>query len=377
MPAPMEITDRTKSTEAVMQDYEQRFRKIAAHITLGMFQMTPLPGSHVISANPMLARMLGYDCPDDMIGKLMTDLLILPSDIEEIVTGIRKNGSFYGREVRLKRKDGSECWTSLQAWKLGTPDTPIAMVEGFVEDITEHKVFEQEIQYYESELSRYALAIAQANRKLNLLSSITRHDILNQLTGLMLAIDLMQSESLDKITNEYLPIERDTVRKIEDLIRFTKDYEEIGVSSPIWYDVRKGIESAAGNLSLAPGMLEIDPSASLSIYADPLIEKVFYNLMENALRHGNGLTRITFSSHASNGQIVLVCEDNGPGVPSRYKEDIFTRKHFTHTGLGLFLSREILGITGLTITETGEPGKGARFEICVPKGSIQSKPAAM
>jgi K+-sensing histidine kinase KdpD len=44
-----------------------------------------------------------------------------------------------------------------------------------------------------------------------------------------------------------------------------------------------------------------------------------------------------------------------------------------HTGFGLYLMREILDITGITITETGEPGKGARFEMVVPKGDVAVK----
>ena len=52
----------------------------------------------------------------------------------------------------------------------------------------------------------------------------------------------------------------------------------------------------------------------------------------------------------------------------REKEKIFDRGFGKNTGLGLTLSREILGITGITIKETGEHGIGARFEITVPKG---------
>jgi len=55
-------------------------------------------------------------------------------------------------------------------------------------------------------------------------------------------------------------------------------------------------------------------------------------------------------------------------VPSDVKEKIFNRQYYQHTGLGLFLSREILSITGMSITETGVPGEGARFEISVPDG---------
>ncbi len=124
---------------------------------------------------------------------------------------------------------------------------------------------------------------------------------------------------------------------------------------------------AITNLTLPKDALMITIE-NLSIYADPLLEKVFYNLIENALRHGNGVSRITFSSLIQGDNITIVCQDNGKGIPEPYKEAIFNRQHFENTGFGLFLSREILGITGLSIHETGEPGKGGRFEITVPQG---------
>jgi signal transduction histidine kinase len=83
------------------------------------------------------------------------------------------------------------------------------------------------------------------------------------------------------------------------------------------------------------------------------------------------VTSIEFSHNALNEGIVVIYEDNGGGVPAEYKEAIFDRKFFKHTGFGLFLSRTILGITGMKIRETGEPGKGARFEIIVPEGAFR------
>jgi signal transduction histidine kinase len=62
------------------------------------------------------------------------------------------------------------------------------------------------------------------------------------------------------------------------------------------------------------------------------------------------------------------CENDGNGIPNAEKELIFRRGYGKNTGLGLFLVREILGITGMTIRETGDPGKGALFEITVPEG---------
>ena len=93
--------------------------------------------------------------------------------------------------------------------------------------------------------------------------------------------------------------------------------------------------------------------------------------MENAIRHGGKLTRIGFSVEEDPNGVAIICVDNGTGVPAREKEHIFERTFFKHTGFGLFLSREILSITGIGIRETGVPGEGARFEILVPRGMFR------
>jgi signal transduction histidine kinase len=114
-----------------------------------------------------------------------------------------------------------------------------------------------------------------------------------------------------------------------------------------------------------------DLPAGMEVFADPLIVKVFYNLMDNAIRYGRKITTIRLSVQESGDDHLIVCEDDGDGVPQEEKERIFERDFGKNTGLGLFLSREILGITNITIRENGEPGKGARFEIKVPKGAYR------
>ncbi|MCX6690636.1 MAG: HAMP domain-containing sensor histidine kinase, partial [Methanoregula sp.] len=114
----------------------------------------------------------------------------------------------------------------------------------------------------------------------------------------------------------------------------------------------------------------------LDVYADPLLGRVFYNMIDNALRYGGEqMTTIRISSQESDCGLVIVCEDDGVGIPAGKKEAIFNRGYFKHTGFGMFLSREILAITGITIAENGIPGKGARFEITVPKGMWRMKGA--
>ena len=111
-----------------------------------------------------------------------------------------------------------------------------------------------------------------------------------------------------------------------------------------------------------------------SIYADPLIGKVYYNLIENSLRHGEHVTKIAFTMTETENGLMMTYTDNGVGIQLLEKEKIFLRGYGRNTGLGLFLIREILATTGINITETGTPGAGAQFEILVPKGEYRFSP---
>jgi len=83
------------------------------------------------------------------------------------------------------------------------------------------------------------------------------------------------------------------------------------------------------------------------------------------------VTCIQFGYEETPSGLTVTCEDDGVGIPAPDKERIFGKGVGRHSGLGLFLVREILGITGLSILETGESGRGARFEIHIPQGNYR------
>ena len=214
-------------------------------------------------------------------------------------------------------------------------------------------------------------ALHEANKKLSLLSSITRHDINNQLMTLNGFVELLHEEIPDPSLEYYFSRITKASSQITAMIGFTREYEQIGVRAPVWQDILTIVISA--EKGIIPGQVKFknDLPANTEICADPLIVKVFFNLIENAIRHGGPITSIRFSFEARNGDWIIVCEDDGDGVPSDKKERIFDRGYGKNTGFGLPISREILNITGITIKETGVPGKGARFEIVVPAGKFR------
>jgi signal transduction histidine kinase len=222
-------------------------------------------------------------------------------------------------------------------------------------DITDHQ---------ESEI-----ALVLANKKLNILGSATRHDVLNSLTGLFGYLELAESKTSDEMLLRYIRKARIASEVIKKQMEFTKLYQEIGSKRPDWIDVEKTIRMTKGELpnTDAEVSIEID---DLKIYADPMVEKAFYNLLENSLRHGERVRKVAVSNEPVEKNMKLIFEDDGKGINNEEKEMIFKRGYGKNTGYGLYMAREVLGITGLTIIENGVPGKGARFEIMIPAGKF-------
>jgi signal transduction histidine kinase len=111
---------------------------------------------------------------------------------------------------------------------------------------------------------------------------------------------------------------------------------------------------------------------NIEVLADRLLEKVFYYMIDNALNHGGeNLSRIRFYNRTQGDELIIVCDDDGVGIPADKKAFLFPEGYGKHFGYGLFLIKEILSITNITIRETGVPGKGARFEIHIPKGAYR------
>jgi PAS domain S-box-containing protein len=217
---------------------------------------------------------------------------------------------------------------------------------------------------------RVEQALMKTNEKLNLLSSITRHDIRNRITVLFGILPLVKRMSSSPDMSEMLEMLEKAAYAIRDQIEFTRDYQDMGVHAPEWRDAGELLDRVSHQGLLSGVRLE-NELHGLLLYADPLLERVFYNLVDNAIRHGGDLHLITASYEPDTGGILIVFADDGGGIPADLKETIFERGYGKNTGLGLFLVREILSITGISIQEKGTPGSGARFEILIPGGCFR------
>jgi len=213
-----------------------------------------------------------------------------------------------------------------------------------------------------SERQRAESALRRANEQINLLTSITRHDIRNKLTAIVAYLVLIKESPQASACNSYIEKIEKLTTTIRNQIEFTSIYQKLGSHEPIWQNIE-------GILPYKEIPLEIKfevKVSDLDIYADAMLEKVFQTLLDNTIRHGEQVTTITLScTHDATG-CTLIWEDNGVGITADEKINIFERGYGKNTGLGLFLTKKILDITGIGIQETGIPVLGARFEILVP-----------
>jgi signal transduction histidine kinase len=109
----------------------------------------------------------------------------------------------------------------------------------------------------------------------------------------------------------------------------------------------------------------------LEVFSNPMLPKVFMNLVDNSVRHGVCATDLWIECAEDPAGLIIAFNDNGVGIPSADKERIFNRGYGKNTGLGLFLVREVLKFTNISIIENGSEGQGARFELKVPPGSYR------
>ena len=214
-------------------------------------------------------------------------------------------------------------------------------------------------------------AVAAANNKLVLLSTITRHDILNQMTALLFQLELLDQDNRDPGASSYISTMKKILGLIREQLEFTRDYPDLGLKKPEWQDAGAAYTKAAGSFA-GRNISFSGETGHVEIFCDPMFGQVFCNLIDNSLRHGERVSEIRLSIKKEDPDLLLIYEDNGTGVVPEEKEKIFLKGFGKHTGLGMFLIKEILSITGLTIRENGIYLQGARFEIHVPAGKFRN-----
>ena len=305
----------------------------------------------IIAANPSAARLFRTE-ERALTGKPAAVFLPEPS-YAAIMAAIRGQGAFLDLEAVIDPVANRV--VSIAGSEVIDPAGELAGIVLIIRDISLRKKEER--------------ALRVANEKISLVTRLTRHDINNLVTGLAGYLLLLEEVNPAPPGDAYVRTSLDLVERIGRQLRFSSEFLNIGTFQPDWQSLGNLVARAENDLPHEGIAITLQIPA-VEIFADPLSVKVVYNLLENALRHGRPLTRVTITADEdAERALVVIFEDDGVGIPENEKEKIFQYGVGKHTGLGLAFSRDILSVTNITIQETGAAGHGARFEIRVPPAS--------
>lgn len=349
-----DTSEMAQDKEALRRSQEQ-LKSVFDNAFIGIYRTTP--EGKILMANPALVRMLGFESFEILIHGQDANSLYLEQNREEFLREIDEKGYALDMETIWRKADGSTMIMRDSARAIKDSDGNTQYYEGTIEDVTERRKVEEALQ--------------KANDKLNLLNSITRHDILNQLILVQGYSDLIKDKDTEKRFTAYLKRIDRALMTIKRQIEFTRDYQRMGVKEPIWQSILETF-----NRTLAPlevqGIEILTEGKDYDIFADSMLEKVFYNLLDNTLRHGVNANRIKLRIEPSENGLTITYSDDGVGILTRDRDHIFQMGFGKNTGLGLFLVRSILGFTQIEIVEEGKEGEGVKFVITAPPGGFRS-----
>jgi signal transduction histidine kinase len=208
-------------------------------------------------------------------------------------------------------------------------------------------------------------SLDRAIKTLQLLNSTTMHDMRNLLTVASNSIELAQRiEDVEKREELYGKSSK-AIDGCLVLVEEANDYHKVGINKHDWYLLKEMILEQ--EVKYSDFTFNNNIEENLEIFIDSAVMKnVFNNFLDNSRRHGEGVKEVAFFIIREDKKVKLIYEDDGVGIDLDIKSKIFMRGFGKNTGLGLFLVKELLEMTDMSIFETGRPGKGVRFEIVIP-----------
>jgi PAS domain S-box-containing protein len=355
-----DITERKKNEELVSES-QQKFE--------GLFSGNPEatvyldPDFRVQEINPRFEELFGYTL-SDIKGRWLDEIIVPENMLDEAKTLDEKavKGYVYHDTYR-KRKNGSLVPVSVSAAPILIQGT-LAGYIGVYKDISELKKTERDL--------------AIMNEKLRVVGGLTRHDVRNKLSTIIGNAYLLKkrlagdNSSLDRLREVEAAVEQ-TLR----ILDFARTYEMLGAEELVYVNVEKTVNEAVSLFSGLNGVKVTNDCHGLTLLADSLLRQLFYNLIDNSVKHGQKTTQIRIHCKETDAnQLRLTYEDDGVGIPEDVRQKLFTEGFTTGqgSGYGLHLIKKMVEVYGWTIEETGETGKtGARFVITIPKTNPNGK----
>lgn len=368
-----------RTVESALKRSRQQHQDIVNYASVGVLQ-TDLQGK-IILANPALARLLGYERPENLIGLKMADDIYWESAQRDSIVGRFDEVGSVAVEIQWKRKDGSPVWVDVHGRAVREATAP-AYFEGFIYDLTSRKQLESQFRQ------------AQKMEAVGRLAGGVAHDFNNLLTVIASCTDFVLGDpTLGQEHREDLMEVKKATDRATALTRQMVAFGRTQVLRPSVINMNDRLTELHPMLKRLFETtidIRIEPQEDLwSVRADPgQIEQVLLNLAINsrdAMPDGGTLTfttenKVIDSDPSGIGiyrmnagdYVVLRVRDTGVGMDEETQRKIFepfftTKEVGKGTGLGLATAYGIVKQSGGYVKVRSARGKGAEFMIYLPR----------
>lgn len=358
-------TTLRKKIERSLEESQRRYQDLIETLNEFIWEMDA-QGRYTY-CSPQMEHLWGIK-PESMIGKTPFD--VMPTEYREMALqaflsfGLSPT-PFKNLESYAFDGQGRPIVLEINGMPFFDDTGKLLGFRGITRDITERKRNEEQQKINYNKMQK-------ANEKLQVVGSLTRHDVINKLSSINAQAYLVRKRFGE---NPDIVKAMDTIRlaveQSNKLFEFSKLYERIGSEELTTIDVEGTFNEARSLLGASQVKFSCNCN-HLKVTADSMLLQVFYNLIDNSLKHGQKVTEIQLKCSITDTEDRLIYSDNGVGIPTASKEKIFAKTFSADgkSGHGLYLVRKIIEEYGWYIKETGTPEFGAKFEIIIPKEKL-------
>jgi len=367
-----------KSAEEALRESEERFRATFDQAAVGIAHLD-LDG-HWLRINQKLHDILGYR--EEELRKLTLADITHPEDLKKSLKSfqllLNDVVRYTSLEKRYIRKDGSAVWVNVTVSKVSPTDGGNGYFVAVVEDISERKKAQEEVEVLNMNLAAHASELEAANRELEAFNYTVSHDLRKPLTiinGYCQAIRGQCGDRLDPECIRYLDETYEGTLRMNRLIDALLQFSHLTRG-----ELNRGTVGLCGlarEVALKLSRAEPDRSVSfhitdgITVYGDKeMLRVALENLLGNAWKYTAGKedAMIEFGVTEREGEPVYFVRDNGAGFDMADAEKMFipfqrlpgSEKYEGH-GIGLATVERIIKRHGGRVWAEGEPGKGATF----------------
>jgi len=356
---------------------EENYRSIFNNSIDGIFQS--MDEGRFITVNPAMARIYGYDSPEDMlqsVNDISSQIYVDAEQRNEVRQRLSSGERVAGYESLDYRKDGSTFWSSMTAQAVRDENGKALYYEGTVEDVTPRKQAEMEREKLIGDLE-------SKNTELERFTYTVSHDLKSPLVTINGFLGYLEQDAasgnMERLKKDTHRIQ-EAVNKMQRLLNELLELSRIGriMNAPhvASFDglVREALEIVQGRLNERNVSVHIQSNLS-AIYGDkPRLVEVMQNLLDNAAKYMGAQPepRVEIGQRgAEHGMPVFYVKDNGMGVAPEYHERIFglfnkLDAKSEGTGVGLALVKRIIEVHGGRIWVESELGQGSTFLFTLP-----------